>query len=395
MPRPVWAEQRVKVGAILPLTGGSAGVGQGNRDALDITAEMISLAHLPYPVLLGDGGGLDKLGGAGLEMMFADHGGDPTRAAAAAERLVHNGAVALLGTYQSATAATVSDVAERLGVPFMSADNSAAGLHRRGLQWFFRTTPHDDMFTAMMFQFLADTGARTGRPVRTVALFYEDSAFGAGSSAAQRALAQAAGLPIVADIAYRANATSLQAEAEALRRADADVLMPSSYTADAILLMQTMDAIGYKPRVVLAQAAGFQEQEFLSAVQSLAERVISRSSFASDAYRFRSGLLQVNEFYAARSGRDLNDNSARQVVALQVLADAINRAGSTEPDAIRTALRTTDVPGDQTIMPWNGVRFDATGQNIAASPVLQQVSEGKYRTIYPAALAIRKVAWGM
>ena len=391
--RPVRAAEGVMIGAILPLTGSSAIVGQGNRDALDITAEMINLAHGPYPVLLGEGGGLNRLGGMPLRMVFADHGGDPARAAVEAERLVNEGAVALIGTYQSATAVTVSDVAERRQIPFVSADNSAPGLHRRGLQWFFRTTPHDDMFTALMFQFLAETGAKTGRPVRSVALFYEDSLFGAGSSAAQRAAAQQAGLPILADIKYKANAASLQAEAEALRDADADVLMPSSYTADAILLMKTLAAVGYRPRLVVAQAAGFQEQAFLSAAGPLAEGVISRSAFASDAYRFRSGLLLVNEFYAARAGRNLNDNSARQVVALQVLADAINRAGSTAPLAIRAALRTTDVPGDQTIMPWDGVRFDATGQNTAATPVLQQVSEGKYRTIYPASLAIRKVAW--
>ena len=43
------------------------------------------------------------------------------------------------------------------------------------------------------------------------------------------------------------------------------------------------------------------------------------------------------------------------------LADAINRAGSTEPEAIRKALVATNIPGNKLIMPWKGIKFDATG----------------------------------
>ena len=96
----------------------------------------------------------------------------------------------------------------------------------------------------------------------------------------------------------------------------------------------------------------------------------------------------------ARAGKDLNDNTSRHVVALQVLADAINRAGGTKAADIRTALAATNVPGEQTIMPWRGVRFDAQGQNAAATPVIQQVVDGAYRTVFPADVAVQDAAWG-
>lgn len=394
--RPARAANEVKIGALYPLTGGSAEVGQGDRAALEITAEMINFSHQPFPLLLGNGGGLDRLGGAQINLIFADHGGDPARARSEAKRLiVEEKVVALIGTYHSATASTVSEVAEQHEIPFLSADNSAPILHRRGLKWFFRTTPHDEMFTQAMFDLIGAAGTRTKRPARTVALFYEDSLFGLGSSAVQRKLAVEAGLTVVADVKYSANSSSLAQEAQTLRDTNADVLLPSSYTADAILLLRSLDKLGYKPHAVIAQAAGFQEQTFLSAVGPLSEGVLSRSSFASDALRFRPGILDMNEFYRARAGIDLNDNTARQVVALQVLADAINRAGSTRAEDIRAALIATDVPGDRTIMPWRGVRFDAQGQNVLATPVVQQVENGIYHTVFPSDLAIRRLNWNV
>ena len=145
----------------------------------------------------------------------------------------------------------------------------------------------------------------------------------------------------------------------------------------------------------MAQAAGFQEQAFLTAAGPLAEGVFSRSSFALDAGASRPAIAAVNAAYRAKSGKDLNDNTSRQVVAMQVLADAINRAGSGKPDDIRRALIATDLPGDQTIMPWRGVRFDSTGQNVLATPVIQQVVNGVFRTVYPAAVAVQEPAWNV
>ena len=49
----------------------------------------------------------------------------------------------------------------------------------------------------------------------------------------------------------------------------------------------------------------------------------------------------------------------------------------------------------QTIMPWQGIRFDATGQNIAATPVIQQIKDGKYHTIYPFDVAAEEAVWNI
>ncbi len=392
---PSSAADDVLIGALYPMTGPNAQVGADAKAAMETAADIINGNH-NVPMLLGKGGGLPNLGGAKVKLIFADHQGDPQKARAEAERLItQEHVVALIGSYQSATAATISQVADRYEIPYMSADNSSPSLNQRGLKWFFRTSPHDVMFTQAMFDFFRDIGAKTGRPVKTVVLFHEDTIFGTDSSNAQRQMAEAAGIKVVADIRYRGNSPSLTAEVGQIKAADADVIMPSSYTSDAILLMRGLHDLGYTPKAVMAQSAGFVEQAFLDAVGPLAEGAMSRSAFALDAVKARPAITPVNALYRARNNKDLNDNTGREITALVVLADAINRAGSVDPEKLRLALVATDVPGDQTIMPWKGVKFDATGQNIAASPVIMQIKGGAYHTIYPFDVAAEEAVWNV
>ena len=91
---------------------------------------------------------------------------------------------------------------------------------------------------------------------------------------------------------------------------------------------------------------------------------------------------------------DMDGTSARAFVGFLVLCEAINRAGSTEPEKIRAALEATDIPSDALIMPWRGVKFDAkTHQNTLGSGILVQIQDGKYVVVYPFELAQAEVRW--
>ena len=393
--RPAFAADDIVIGAIYPMSGALANAGNDARHAIETTVEIVNGAH-DVPMLMGKGGGLPHHGGAHIRVVFADHQSDPQKARAEAERLITQEHVSVLvGTFQSAAAATVSQVAERYEVPFLIAEGSSPSLTQRGLKWTFRASPHDEMFTAGMFDFFKAVGTKTGHPVRTVALVYEDSIFGSDSSKVQRQLAESAGIKIAADIRYRANSPSMSAEAQRLKAADADVVMPTSYTNDAILLVRAMNEIGYKPHAVMAQATGFADQNFLTAVGPLAEGDLSRSAFALDATGARPAIAVVNAMFRARANKDLNDTTSREVVAIQVLADALDRAASTKPEDIRAALVATNIQGAQTIMPWAAIRFDATGQNQDANPVIQQVRDGRYHTVFPEAVAAEAPVWSV
>lgn len=384
----------VVIGVIYPFSGGSAQQGVDAQKAYETALEVIN-KNTDFDLPLAKGEGLPGLGGAKVRLVFADHQADPQKGRAEAERLITQEKVsAIIGTYQSAVAVTVSQICERYQIPFVSADNSSPSLHRRGLKYYFRASPHDEMYSAAMFDFF-DALKKKGTKIETLSLFHEDTIFGTDSGNAQAKIAGERGYKIVSDIKYRANSPSLSAEVQQLKTANADVLMPSSYTTDGILLVKTMAELGYKPNAIVAQDAGFSEKALYDAVGDKLEGVISRGTFSLDLAQKRPMVGKVNDMFKAKSGKDLNDLTSRQFMGLIILADAINRAKSADGEKIREALAATDIPGEQTIMPWKRVKFDEMGQNNDADPVLLQYIGGKFVTIFPPQAAIAEATWPM
>src|SRR6266403_2298533 len=384
----------VVIGVIYPLSGASAQIGVDAQKSFDTAAEVINKSY-DFDLPLARGEGLPGLGGAKVRLVFADHQADPQKGRAEAERLITQEKVcAVIGTYQSAVAVTVSQICERYQIPSISADNSSPSLHRRGLKYYFRAAPHDEMFSKAMFDFF-DALKKKGTKIETLALFHEDTIFGTDSANAQLKLAGERGYKIVADIKYRSNSPSLSAEVQQLKAANADVLMPSSYTTDSILLVKTLAELGYKPNAIVAQDAGFSEKALYDAVGDKLEGVISRGTFSLDLATKRPMIGKINAIFKEKSGKDFNDLTSRQFIGLIVMADAINRAKSTDSDNIREALVASDIPGEQTIMPWNRIKFDEMGQNNDADPVLLQYIGGKFVTISPPQAAVAEAVWPM
>ena len=389
------ATPEVVVGLLFPLTGPSSQIGIDARHAVETAFDIVNSPHPDLDLPLAEEAGLPGLGGARLRVIAADHQSSPQVARTEAERLVkHEKVCAIIGSYQSAIGASIAQVSERLEVPYMASENSSPSLTRRGLRYIFRPGPHDDMFSETMFDLLDDL-RRKGGGVETLALFAEDTLFGTDSANTQRRLAGERGYKIVADIRYRANAPSLGDELRQLKEADADVLLPSSYTQDGILLVRGMVEIGYQPRAILAQNSGFSDRTLYDAVGRDVVGCITRASYSPELAARRPDIGRVNALFRARSGKDLSDLSARQFTAAMVLADAVNRAQATDGPTIREALAASDIPGDQTIMPWTRIAFDETGQNRDADPVLLQWNGQGFATVFPANAAVAQVQFPM
>ena len=386
--------QEVVVGAVFPMSGPNAQIGVDAKAAMEIVMDIVNNAtDLDLPT--AKAAGLAGLGGAKLRVIFADHQGDPQKGRSEAERLITQEKVAaIVGAFHSSVSATVSVTCERYKTPYVIADSTSPNLTRRNLSFLFRTTAHDEMFSVVMFDFLDALRAK-GQAIKTLGLFYEDTNFGTDSSNAQRKLAGERGYQVVSDIKYRSNTVSMTSEVQVLKNANPDVVMPSSYTTDAILLVKTMGELGYKPKNILAQAAGFAEKAVYDAVGSQLQGLISRASFSIDLAAKRPSVGKVNDLFKAKAGRDLNDNTARQFMALLVLADAIDRAKSVDGTAIRDALAATDIPGERTIMPWKRVKFGPDGQNYDADPVLIQYEKGGWITVFPERAAVAAAQWPM
>jgi branched-chain amino acid transport system substrate-binding protein len=391
------APPEIVIGSILPLTGGSAQTGALLRTAQQLAQDLVN-GHVSYPLPTVGKSGLPRLGHARIRLVFADSQGKPDQARAAAEQLItQEHAVALIGTYASSTTATASQVAERYGVPFLNPDSSAPGLTARGLKWFFRTTPHDGTFAENFFQFFADLKKKNKNAgVKRVAIVGEDGLFGTGASDAEEALVKKNGYELATRIAYPATTSEVNAELQKLKTSAPDVIMQASYVPDALLFMRGYKQQGIDVKAILAQDAGFIDPTFVKTLGADAEGVFTREVFSLEIKHRNQAVPLIDQLFRERSGgKPLDGNSARDFMGVLVLADALDRAGSAKPDALRSALQATNIPGKLTLMPWNRIHFDATGQNDGGVGIIEQVQDGKYQTVWPFDVAVRPAIWPM
>ena len=392
-----YAQQEIKIGVIYPLTGPAASTGAELKSALELAADIINNGAKGVPGLpFASGGGLPNLKGAKIKLVFADHQGNPQTGASEAERLIsQEKVVALVGSYFSNVTATASQVAERYGVPFLNPESSSATLTQRGFKWFFRTTPHDDLFVHNFFDFMKELEAKKKMKIGTIATFNENTLWGNETTKLEARLAPDNGYNIVKQVTYPAKSTQLTSEVQTLKAANPSLVMQSSYLGDALLSMKTYKELGFSPDMILANNAGFTDTEFIRTLGKDAEYVITREVWALDLATKNPLIKEVNALFNARTKSNFTGNSSRTFTGLMVIADAINRAGSTEPEAIRKALVATNIPASALIMPWGGVKFDESGQNTLGRGILVQIVGGTYHTVYPFNLATQDVIWPM
>jgi len=386
-------KKTIKIGAVYPLTGNIASTGFDNKTGVDLAVDIINGKYdLDLPMAKTEG--LPNLGGTKIEIVYADTKGDPKNGMSETERLITSEkVVAMIGAYQSAVTKTASQETERLKIPFVCSDASSPTLTDRGFKYFYRVSPHDDTMAKDPFLFFNDLEKKIGQKIQTVALLNENTEFGSQAGKAYRKYAEQMGYKVVADVSYPSNATDVSSEVSKLIAAKPDVLLHASYITDAILFTKTFKEKGFQSKGIVTMA-GYIEPAYLPAVKADGNFIFIRSTFAIDLAKSKPLVGKVNELYKEKYGHDMSENAARSFMAPFVLADAINRAKSTDPDAILKALNETDIPGSQLIYPWQGIKFDPqTHQNIYARGTLVQVLNQEYVTVWPFEYASKPFVW--
>ena len=381
-------DKTVKIGGIYPLSGNAASAGTHSKAAIETAVEIINSVHPELGNLpLAKNAGLAGLGGAKVEVVFADNQGSPAVGQNQALRLItEEKVVALTGAYQSGITLTTSAIAEKYGIPYVAGESVASSLTERGFKWFFRVTPVASDFARIYLDFLKDMKAG-GAKVDNIALVHENTEYGTSVASVITGVFKDNGLSIGLDIAYSANTTDVQSQVLQLKDKQPDVVIMVSYTSDAILFAKTMQALDYKPALMMADDSGFSDPSLIKTAGKLVQGIFNRSSFSIGPPG--SPTFLINEMYKKRSGDDLDDTAARTMQGFFVLCDAIDRADSTEPAKIQAALKATDLKPDQLIMGYKGVKFDEKGQNTLASGLVIQLQDGEhYVPVWPKEKAV-------
>lgn len=364
VPRAMAADTVVKVGNIEPLSGPSAAVGQQGKFARDMAVEEINAA-----------GGIKSLGGAKLEMIYADSESKPEKGVAEAERLINTEKVHVLtGCWNSSVTYPTTAVAERYGIPFIVPVSVADKITDQGFKTVFRIAAKDSWWTRDQFAFLKDMEAETKTKLESVAFVYENGDWGKGFAEQWKKLAEKAGLKVVMDEPYPSTSTDLSPVVNKIKRANPDVLMLVSNAADAILLTNTLAEYKVKPKAIIASGGGHADPSFLKAVGKNGQYLYDIVEWETDVNK--PGVKEINKKFNDRYGYNLAGESVDAYIAMYVLADALERAGSLDPKAIRDALAKTKLTtGPAMIASYDAIEFDETGQNKHAALVIVQVND--------------------
>jgi branched-chain amino acid transport system substrate-binding protein len=389
-----FAADTVKIGVIYPLTGNAASAGSSAKDAVDLGAEIVNTAHPELKGLpLAETAGLPNLGGAKIELISADHQGNPSVGQNQTLRLItQDKVVAMLGAYHSSVALVATAVAERQGIPFLVGDSVALNITGRGFKWVFRSGPIASDFANAYTEFLLDLKT-SGKKIDSIAVVNENTDYGTSVAASIIEAAKRTNIKVAAQVPYNANSSDVSAQILQLKQLQPDAVIFISYSADTILYFKTMKNLDYLPPIIIGDDAGFSDPAFIPNVGDLAQGAVNRSAW--DTGKPGSISYKVNDLFKAKYGRDLDDTSARWMQGFLVLADAINRAGSTEPAKIQAALRETDLKADQLMIGYRGVKFDDNGQNTLSATYLIQLQGKEYKSVWPENRATAKLIWPM
>ena len=394
-------EKEIRIGVLYPLSGAAATIGRDLQRAAELTADIINNKTPGVDIPMAQWGGIPNLGGAKIKLIFADHRGEPDRGADLAKRLIlDDKVVGLMGAYHSSVTKTVSAVAERYGIPMINDSSTSPELTKRGLKWFWRTTPHDDFFNKDLFELLK--GLTEGKvkgvkaipkdQLKNVVYACENTEWGSSVAKSIEGYAKEYGFNITKGILYNANSPDLTSEAKTLVSAKPDVMLFASYLSDSLLMIRTLKGMRASTNFFWGQDAGFEMADFVKTLGTDTNGVLTRTVFIAKITKVKKVAGQVNALYKKKYGDDLTGATARSVVGVQAWAYALNQAGSTDPKAIQKACNEMNIPANDLVMPWAGVKFDATGQNILGRGLIgqyQKTKDGKIdlEIIYPFELA--------
>jgi len=364
--------KEILVGSIHPLTGPLAPDGSSVANGCLLAIEQKNAA-----------GGIASLGGAKIRVASVDHQFKPQVGAAEAERLIREGAVALLGAFASAVAMQTTQIAEKHGIPHLVTVAVADEITERGFKTTFRVQPNATDMAVQTVKYVRELCTLKGVSFRTVAAIHENT-FGTALFNRVAKAAPQHGFEIVGNIPYAARAADLTTEINKLKAMNADLVFDTGYLNDGLLKMRTYRDLRVEPKGGIVGVANgcYSNPVFIKELGKVAEAIMDGNYWHNPTSPFAREVIKQ---YEARFNAPFQSHTVWGYNAALVLIDALERAGSTDPGKLRDAIAKTSLK--RHIAPGDAIVFNEQGQNVNATVTMQQIQQGQIRVVLPKAYA--------
>src|ERR1700726_1269221 len=358
-----WAADPVNIGALYPTTGSMAQIGVGCVAAAKLAVEMVN-----------DAGGIKSLGGAKLNLIISDNQSDTTVTRTETDRLISgNKLSAIHGCFASALTLIASEVAERAKVPLLTG--SSSDQLNKGRTYTFTPFARASQFALAQLQM---SKLVSDKP--KVAVIFENTAFGTSTSNGLREQAPGQGVQIVLLDPYSAGLTDAGPLINKVKASGANMLFPVSYLNDLILIIRAIKQGGLQI-AINGGSGGFVIPDFYKNVGNAAEGLLGVAHWNHD---INGDAQKVNEVYKQQYGEFLFEYAGGLVAQTFMIADALERAASTDPQKVRDAIAALDVSSGYAAMgPGGKVKFGPDGKNIYAHPVGVPWQKGDLANVFP------------
>jgi branched-chain amino acid transport system substrate-binding protein len=363
IPRASRAAEPVNIGALYPTTGSFAQIGQGCVNAAKLAVQMVN-----------DAGGIKSQGGAKLNLIVSDVQSDTTVTRTETDRLISgNKLSAIHGCFASALTLIASEVAERAKVPLLTG--SSSDQLNKGRHYTFTPFARASQFAQAQLQM-----AKLVSELPKVAVLFENTAFGTSTSNGLREQADGEGAEIVLFEPYSAGLTDASPLINKVKSSGANMLFPVSYLNDLILIIRGIKQVDLKI-AVNGGSGGFVIPDFYKNVGDLAEGLLGVAHWNHD---INTDAQRVNAVFQKQYGEFLFEYAGGLVAQTFMIADALERAGSADPEKVRDAIAALDVSqGYAAMCPGGRVKFGPDGKNLYAHPVGVQWQHADLATVFP------------
>lgn len=368
---PAAAQDVIKVGAPLPLTGPLAPEGLKQKRGYDLWAEAATAK-----------GGI-RAGGKTykIEIVYTDYASNTPRAVQAAERMITEDKVNFLfAPFGSGATKAASAISEKYAVPMLAPTASSAEIFDQGYKYIFATLTGNSSVSVPIAKLVHEKN----KDLKRVAILARNDLFPLAVAQEFEKAVKAEGMEVVASERYAIGAMDHSAAITQMRGARPDWFYASGYINDLILIRRQMNDLGLKAPLI-TMLAGPAYQEFTQTLGPLAEDITSMSWW-HPAVRYKGedvfGSTEAfNAAWAKKYGGEADYVEAGSAACGAILQMAIEAAGTIEAKKVRDAISATDA---ETF--YGHVKFGADGQITSLQPPVFQLVGGNPVILWPAAI---------
>jgi len=367
----------ITLGAAVSLTGKYTTEGEHTQRGYDLAIDMINKA-----------GGI-KVGDKTYQIAvkYYDDESTAARGAELAERLIlQDGVEFMLGPYSTPLTKAIAPVTEQYKIPMVEGNGASRSLFTNGWRYIFATLSTSEQYLSGAIALAAETAeAKLGKKPEevTVALAFENDAFSQDVRAGVMDDVEKHGMKIVIDDQLPRELNDMAPILIKVKALKPDVLVVSGHAKGAATAIRQIDEM--KVDVPILAMTHCDSADVISMFGGAAEYALCATqwaptmSYSDDLFGSAGDFARL---YEETYGLEPPYQAAESAAAVQVFADAFERAGTLDKEAVRDAIAATDI---QTF--FGGVRFDETGKNVAKPMALYQVLDGQFKVVAPSAFA--------